>query len=109
MEKKLSETSRREFLSRTPVALASVGLASFTGVGRARGTHTQSDNGIIYRTLGNTGIRLPIVSMGVMNANNPELISRSYEIGVRLFDTAKVYQGKLYKTTYITIRFEMFC
>jgi predicted aldo/keto reductase-like oxidoreductase len=49
--------------------------------------------GIIYRTLGKTGIRLPIVSMGVMNANNPELIPRSYEIGVRLFDTAKGYQG----------------
>lgn len=46
----------------------------------------------IYRTLGKTGIRLPIVSMGVMNANNPELVQASYELGVRHFDTAAYYQ-----------------
>jgi predicted aldo/keto reductase-like oxidoreductase len=93
MKRKLSETSRREFLSRTSVGLASVGLAGFTSVGKYDGTSVQSETGIIHRTLGKTGIRLPIVSMGVMNANNPELIPRSYELGVRLFDTAMRYQG----------------
>ncbi len=93
MKGKVSDCSRREFLSRTSVGLASVSLTGFTTVGKPRGTLVQSDAGIIYRTLGKTGIRLPIVSMGVMNANNPELIPRSYEIGVRLFDTAKSYQG----------------
>jgi hypothetical protein len=47
----------------------------------------------IQRTLGRTGIKLPIVSMGVMNANNPELLRAAYEAGVRLFDTALGYQG----------------
>ncbi len=46
----------------------------------------------IYRTLGKTGISLPIVSMGVMNADVPGLIPRSYEFGMRHFDTAAVYQ-----------------
>jgi predicted aldo/keto reductase-like oxidoreductase len=46
----------------------------------------------IYRTLGKTGIRLPIVSMGVMNADVPGLVRRSFEIGIRHFDTAAVYQ-----------------
>lgn len=46
----------------------------------------------ICRKLGNTGITLPIVSMGVMNADVPGLIPRSYEIGVRHFDTAAGYQ-----------------
>ena len=50
---------------------------------------------IIYRTLGSTGIKLPIVNMGVMNAFNPELVKKSYEIGVRHFDTAAYYQRGL--------------
>jgi aryl-alcohol dehydrogenase-like predicted oxidoreductase len=90
---KNADVSRREFLSRTSVGLASVGLAGIaTGKARAEPA-AQSGNQVIYRTLGKTGIRVPIVSMGVMNANNPELILRSYEIGVRLFDTAMGYQG----------------
>lgn len=30
--------------------------------------------------------------MGVMNSNNPEIVQASYEIGIRHFDTAAVYQ-----------------
>jgi aryl-alcohol dehydrogenase-like predicted oxidoreductase len=46
----------------------------------------------IYRTLGKTGISLPVVNMGVMNADVPGLIRRAYELGMRHFDTAAVYQ-----------------
>jgi aryl-alcohol dehydrogenase-like predicted oxidoreductase/ribosomal protein S14 len=46
----------------------------------------------IFRTLGQTGISLPIVSMGVMNADVPGLVKRSYELGIRHFDTAALYQ-----------------
>lgn len=46
----------------------------------------------ITRVLGRTGIRVPIVSMGVMNADNPALVKRSYEMGIRHFDTAWGYQ-----------------
>jgi predicted aldo/keto reductase-like oxidoreductase len=31
--------------------------------------------------------------MGVMNANNPEIIKQAYDVGIRLFDTASIYQG----------------
>ncbi|MEJ2629541.1 MAG: aldo/keto reductase, partial [bacterium] len=47
---------------------------------------------IIYRTLGKTKIRIPIVSMGVMNSDSSQLIKKSYEIGVRYFDTSAAYQ-----------------
>lgn len=47
---------------------------------------------ILERTLGKTGITLPIVSMGVMNADIPGLLRRAYELGIRHFDTAAVYQ-----------------
>ena len=35
---------------------------------------------------------LPIVSMGVMNADVPGLLRRAYELGIRHFDTAAGYQ-----------------
>lgn len=47
---------------------------------------------VITRTLGRTGIQVPIVSMGVMNADNPELLRQSYLTGIRHFDTAWYYQ-----------------
>jgi predicted aldo/keto reductase-like oxidoreductase len=47
----------------------------------------------IFRTLGKTGIRLPIVSMGVMNADNPNLVAAALDAGIVLLDTAHGYQN----------------
>jgi predicted aldo/keto reductase-like oxidoreductase len=50
---------------------------------------------LVTRTLGKTGIVLPVVNMGVMNADNPDLVRRAYELGMRHFDTAAGYwRGK---------------
>jgi predicted aldo/keto reductase-like oxidoreductase len=48
---------------------------------------------LLERTLGRTALKLPIVSMGVMNADVPGILRRSYELGIRHFDTAAVYQN----------------
>lgn len=48
--------------------------------------------GIIYRTLGNTGIRLPIVSLGVMRIDNPRLVVSALDQGIVHLDTAHGYQ-----------------
>lgn len=91
------DIKRRRFLSQASFALASAGVV---GIPRpwTRGqqpTAPAKGKEMIYRTLGRTGIRLPIVSMGVMNTSNPEIIKRAYEAGVRLFDTAMAYmQGR---------------
>lgn len=47
----------------------------------------------IHRTLGNTGIELPIVSMGVMNSDNPNLVRAALDAGVVHLDTAWWYQN----------------
>jgi predicted aldo/keto reductase-like oxidoreductase len=47
----------------------------------------------LQRTLGKTGLSLPVVSMGVMNADVPGLLRRAYELGIRHFDTAAGYQN----------------
>lgn len=48
---------------------------------------------IIYRTLGNTGMKVPVISFGVMRSDNPNLCKAAYEKGIRLFDTANGYQN----------------
>jgi len=48
---------------------------------------------VIRRKLGNTGIELPIVSFGVMRADNSALIPAAIEAGYEHFDTAHVYQN----------------
>ncbi len=44
------------------------------------------------RTLGRTGIEVPLVSMGVMNADNPNLVRAALDAGIVLLDTAHGYQ-----------------
>ena len=44
------------------------------------------------RVLGRTGIRLPIVSMGVMNTDNPHLVRAALDAGYVFLDTAQGYQ-----------------
>jgi predicted aldo/keto reductase-like oxidoreductase len=93
--KKRKNYNRREFLSRTVSGIASVGLLGFSEKSVSTlGSQKLSQNThkeIIYRTLGKTGIKLPIVNMGVMNTLDPAVVKRSYEIGVRHFDTAAWY------------------
>ena len=52
----------------------------------------KKDSKIIYRTLGKTGFRLPIISMGVMNASNPHLVRAALDSGIIHLDTAWYYQ-----------------
>lgn len=96
-----AKLNRRDFLSRT---LSGAGAATLWGCAKKPGAGTASSSGpapapaerpLVTRALGKTGIVLPVVNMGVMNADNPELVRRAYELGMRHFDTAAGYwRGK---------------
>lgn len=95
-----ADVTRRRFISSSLTGLAAAGLAGLRpGLAGATEKDQPEDkadtaegaNKVIYRDLGKTGIRVPIVSMGAMNADNPEIVQASYEIGVRYFDTASLY------------------
>jgi uncharacterized protein len=90
---------RRSFLASSVAGIAAGGL--MTPLGKhaldlqektSGKTASKATLPIITRTLGRTGIKIPIVSMGVMNASLPDLLKRSFELGVRHFDTAAGYQ-----------------
>jgi hypothetical protein len=49
----------------------------------------------VWRTLGRTGIRLPVISLGVMNTDNPNLVKAALDRGLVHLDTAHGYmQGR---------------
>lgn len=51
------------------------------------------EKNIIYRTLGKTGLKVPVVSFGVMRSDNPGLCKAAFENGITMFDTANGYQN----------------
>jgi predicted aldo/keto reductase-like oxidoreductase len=83
--------SRRAFLSNSVMGIASVGLAGATPQLVAAQPKQQGSAQPIKRTLGRTGIELPVISIGAMNSDSPDIYHRAYDIGIRHFDTAEVY------------------
>ncbi|MDR3194681.1 MAG: aldo/keto reductase [Tannerella sp.] len=45
------------------------------------------------RILGRTGLEVPVLSMGVMRADNSNVVRAAYNAGLTFFDTAHGYQG----------------
>ncbi|MCE5346578.1 MAG: aldo/keto reductase [Bacteroidales bacterium] len=83
--------NRRGFL-KTGIAGAA-GMVTFApSIASASAAGSENDN-IIYRTLGKTGLKVPVISFGVMNSDNPNLCKAAYEKGIKLFDTANGYQN----------------
>ena len=95
MKKEKEYLSRRTFLTKTFSGMALLGSLSLPYKSRGKIKSSQSEfnskKSVIYRTLGKTGIRVPVVSMGVMNSSDPALVRRAFEKGIRHFDTAASY------------------
>lgn len=85
----MKSINRRGFI-RTGITGAA-GIVSLTPSLASAAPSQQQD--IIYRTLGKTGMKIPVVSFGVMRADNPNLCKAAYEKGIKFFDTANGYQN----------------
>ncbi|NIM49652.1 MAG: hypothetical protein GTN62_05465, partial [Gemmatimonadales bacterium] len=86
--------SRRAFISNSVAGIATIGLAGATpAAAAAQPVRRKRSAPPIQRTLGRTGVVLPVVSIGAMNSDSPALYHRAYEMGIRHFDTAEVYLG----------------
>jgi len=89
----MSEKGRRRFIKQ--------GLLGITGAAMLprelkplskQGKKVSGKSSFPSRVLGRTGLELPVVSMGVMNADNPNLVRRALDSGLKMLDTAHVYQ-----------------
>jgi uncharacterized protein len=98
MTQSRSGIDRRSFLKNSLMGVAGAGvLAAAPSALRgeqAKFTAPKADakiGGLVTRTLGKTGVTLPIVSMGVMNSDNDNLVRAALDGGLIHLDTANGY------------------
>jgi len=99
MTRKDNELKRRAFLRKGLTGLAAVGAipgaVKAAALGSSRPGQAVAGQGQakpIVRTLGKTGLKIPVVSMGVMNADNPAVVQAALDSGIFMLDTANGYQ-----------------
>jgi predicted aldo/keto reductase-like oxidoreductase len=80
---------RRDFLKSSVLAAGGAVIAK-SALGSENNQEKSGE--IIRRKLGNTGLEIPVLSMGVMRADTPSLVKAAIEEGIILFDTAHGYQ-----------------
>jgi len=80
---------RREFIGKTAFGMVAAGFSTLFAKNVVAGQEQPPK--IMYRTLGRTDLRIPIVSFGVMNSDSPDLIQRSLDMGINHLDTAHTY------------------
>lgn len=83
----MNRISRRGFLK---TGIAGAGAVALSPAIISAAASVQ-ENKIIFRTLGKTGIKVPIVSFGVMRSDDANLCKAAHAKGIRLFDTANGY------------------
>ncbi len=81
--------NRRKFLKSTLIGAggAVISRPAFAAVKEA-----SREGNVIMRKLGKTGIEVPVLSMGVMRADTPNLVKAALDAGITFLDTAYVYQ-----------------
>lgn len=86
----MKSLNRRNFIK---TSTAAAGLAITSGLNAAQNMPAQENsNLIITRKLGNTGIEIPILSLGCGGVDSPSIIKAALKIGIKHFDTAYRYQ-----------------
>ncbi|MDR3093820.1 MAG: aldo/keto reductase [Bacteroidales bacterium] len=84
-----NQVNRRNFLKLSTAA----GAALVVPAGMQAAVNSNSEPKFEERILGRTGIKVPILSMGVMRADNPAVVNAAFKSGIYFFDTAHVYQN----------------
>jgi hypothetical protein len=84
--------SRRDFLKFTAAGLGGCVYLGANEKSLSAEVQEEKEEKIIYRTLGKTGIKLPVITMGVQNSDNPNLVRAALDAGMVHLDTAHYYQ-----------------
>jgi uncharacterized protein len=91
MEQKINQ-NRRSFIKKGIVGAAGAAIVpSAMGNITKEKPSTFSENKMVYRKLGKTGIDVPIVSMGAGDTNNKKLLGAALDSGIKLLATSEYY------------------
>jgi predicted aldo/keto reductase-like oxidoreductase len=89
----MEKINRRKFLGLSALAGAGALVAPQTAMASVKEETAMGEKQkMAIRTLGKTGLKMPILSMGVMRADNPAVVRAAYNSGITFFDTANGYQ-----------------
>jgi predicted aldo/keto reductase-like oxidoreductase len=85
--------NRRNFLKNSLLAFTGAGISMNHSLlsGATVLKASNKPKKFVYRSLGGTGIDLPVVSMGTGNCDNPNLIREALDQGVKLLATHQYY------------------
>ncbi len=88
----MENNQRRDFLKKSILGIS--GAALLPQALRASSSATSNQAAIPAlpsRVLGNTGLKIPLLSMGTSGATNPGFIRSAYDAGIKLFFSATYY------------------
>ena len=84
------DPSRRRFLQ-AGLFLPAAGLVSSS----SSGIFEPAPEGLVYRTLGRTGLKVTAVGCAAGAIPDPDILARALDLGINYYDTARIYgQGK---------------
>lgn len=84
--------NRRQFIGSAASGAVAAGIGGpLLAQGSGAAAEEQSAGALVYRTLGKTGLKIPLVSFGVMNSDNPDLLRKAFDLGLNHLDTAHLY------------------
>ncbi|MBN2348541.1 MAG: aldo/keto reductase [Bacteroidales bacterium] len=87
----MENKQRREFLKKSLLGVSAAAFAPGI-VSAATNSDLSGQQDLMYRTLGKTGLELPVISLGTSNVNNPNFIYSAMDSGIRLFTTSSYYR-----------------
>ena len=88
----MENNNRRQFLKKSLIGLSGAALMP---VGLKMGTKISGPPELPFRSLGKTGIKIPLISMGTSDATASGFIRAAYEAGIKVFFSATYYgEGK---------------
>ena len=84
----MENNNRRQFLKKSIIGLSGAALMP---VGLKMGTKISGPPELPFRTLGKTGIKTPLISMGTSDATASGFVRAAYEAGIKIFFSATYY------------------
>jgi predicted aldo/keto reductase-like oxidoreductase len=76
--------NRRHFMKSSVAGMAGFICLPFTDKKQGK---SQKERKLIYRTLGKTGIRVPVIGMGILSSGSPALMRAALDAGINHFDS----------------------
>ena len=85
MNKKLN---RRQFLRSTSIGVLGAGIFGKNGLANTiKNQNNALPRKLVYRTLGKTGIKVPVIGIGILTSGSPALIKAALDAGITHLDS----------------------